>query len=92
MSELKDGHPVVECALVTLRFLTNISNGNEQVCQRIAEENGLSGICAVLASSYTQHFDVITMCLALLSNMTDKSWNNRELVRNFSKYEQRVIS
>ncbi|KAG2392249.1 hypothetical protein C9374_012501 [Naegleria lovaniensis] len=83
LSELKDGHPVVECALVTLRFLTNISNGNEQVCQRIAEENGLSGICAVLASSYTQHFDVITMCLALLANMTDKSWNNRELVRNF---------
>ncbi|KAL9658372.1 hypothetical protein ABK040_015692 [Willaertia magna] len=88
LSELKDGHPVLECTLITLRFLTNISNYGSEICKKIVEEHGILGVCSVLSSSYVEHFDILTMCLGLLTNLTEHCWENRDLLRNF-KFEFR---
>jgi hypothetical protein len=84
LKDIPDKSPILECTVAVLKFLTNVTNQNEDACTRIGQENGLSAVIQALCSNHNKHFDIITMCCGFIANMIETNWNNRELLRTLT--------
>jgi hypothetical protein len=65
-----------------LTFLTNITNKNEDACNRVVLENGIPTAVQVLISNDCVHFDITTLCFGFLSNITEENWNARDILKD----------
>jgi hypothetical protein len=79
---LSDKRSTIECTVTVLTFLTNITNKNEDACNRIVLENGILTAVQVLISNDCVHFDITTLCFGFLSNITEENWNARDILKD----------
>eukprot|EP01080_Neovahlkampfia_damariscottae_P005264 gene5264-8882_t len=76
---------VVDCLVVILKQLTNITNFNEDMCKIVAAESGLLILSEFLfeislKESKKEFYDLNVLCLGLLINLTEKNQKNCEIL------------
>lgn len=76
-----------ECIILILKHFTNMSNYNEEICEKFTQK----GLQTIAEMVYLDNFDIQVLCFGLLINLTEKTSNKREQISKIKVNNEEFI-